>query len=89
MKVLTANRLKDGIAVWYTGTEWSENIAHAQSVTAAEQEAQLAEIGASAALNNEVVDVNLIEVSLVEGILTATRLREQIRSHGPSINYIK
>jgi hypothetical protein len=88
MKVLTANRLKDGVSVWYTGKEWSElfeksHIAHTQ-----DDESELTAIGTQAYANNEVVDVNLIEVKRDSGLLIATRLRERIRVDGPTIEYI-
>jgi Protein of unknown function (DUF2849) len=88
MKVLTANRLSDGIAVWYsTGNSWDVDIATAELVTDAAGEARLAAIGAAAYANNEVIDVNVIDAVLTDGKPAATKLRERIRAEGPTIDY--
>ncbi|TIT17423.1 MAG: DUF2849 domain-containing protein, partial [Mesorhizobium sp.] len=42
-------------------------------------------IGATAYANNEVVDVNLIDVTVVDGLVEPVRLREKIRAAGPTI----
>jgi Protein of unknown function (DUF2849) len=88
MKVLTANRLSDGIAVWYsTGNGWDVDIATAELVTDAAGEARLAAIGAAAYANNEVIDVNVIDAVLTDGKPAAAKLRERIRAEGPTIDY--
>jgi Protein of unknown function (DUF2849) len=85
MKVLTANRLIDGEAVWFsTDRRWSETLADAETVNDAAGEASLEAIGKAAYDNNEVVDVNLIDVTLVDGVIRPNRLREQIRAAGPT-----
>ena len=85
MKSLTANRLTDGEAVWFSVDQrWSETIAEAAIVNDAAGEARLEAIGTAACDNNEVVDVNLIDVQLVDGAIRPTRLREQIRAAGPT-----
>jgi Protein of unknown function (DUF2849) len=88
MKVLTANRLSDGIAVWYsTGKGWDIDIATAELVSDAEGEARLTAIGAAAYASNEVIDVNVVDAELTDGKPAATKLRERIRAEGPTINY--
>ncbi len=88
MKVLTANRLSDGEAIWFAGERgWSRRIEDAQAANDADGEARLAAIGADASARNEVIDVNLIDVTLAEGRLAAVKLREKIRAAGPTINY--
>ncbi len=87
MKVLTANTLTEGIAVWYGQSEWSLSIADAQVAADAAAESRLTTIGAMAYANNEVVDVNLIDVILKDGKPHPTRLRERIRADGPTIEY--
>ena len=58
MKVLTANRLTDGEAVWFSADQrWSETIADAEVANDAAGEARLEAIGKAAYDNNEVVDV--------------------------------
>ena len=87
MKILTANTLADGIAVWHSGTEWSFTIQDALVAADAEAENRLATLGALSFANNEVVDVNLIDVEIRNGKAHPTRLRERIRAEGPSIDY--
>jgi hypothetical protein len=88
MKVLTANRLSDGIAVWYSADKgWDVNIATAELVADPAGEARLTAIGAAAYANNEVIDVNVIDAALTDGKPAATKLRERIRAEGPTINY--
>ncbi len=85
MKILTANRLLDGEAVWLAPDHsWAENIQDAQIAEEPLLESKLEMAGKAALAKNEVVDVNLIDVRLVEGRIYPTRLREQIRAAGPS-----
>jgi Protein of unknown function (DUF2849) len=85
VKVLTANRLTDGEAVWFArDNRWSESMADSELATDADAEARLEAIGKAAFDNNEVVDVNLIDVQLVAGAIKPLRLREQIRAAGPT-----
>lgn len=85
MKVLTANRLSDGIAVWYAAGGWAETVGHADIAHDKAAEDRLEAIGAAAAANNEVVDVNLIDVDVIDGLAEPVRLREKIRAAGPTI----
>jgi len=84
MKVLTANRLHDGEAVWYAHGRWAETIDNADLAEDSQAEARLEAIGAEAFARNEVVDVALIDVALVDGAIEPLRLREKIRAAGPS-----
>ncbi|MGD9915572.1 MAG: DUF2849 domain-containing protein [Rhizobiaceae bacterium] len=85
MKILTANRLTDGEAVWYSASEgWSESIEGAELAEGQAGEDRLEAIGKAAYRNNEVVDVNLIDVQLVGGKIQPQRLREVIRAAGPT-----
>ena len=85
MKILTANRLTDGEAVWYgaDGT-WSETIEGAEIVRDKAGEARLEAVGQAAFAADEVVDVNLVDVELVDGSIAPLRLRERIRAAGPT-----
>jgi len=85
MKILTANRLTDGIAVWYADGGWAETVDHADLAHDKSAEDRLEAIGAKAYADNEVVDVNLIDVTVVDGLVEAVRLREKIRAAGPTI----
>ena len=84
MKSLTANRLSDGIAVWYANGGWAETIDNADIAHDKAAEDRLEAIGAEAQANNEVVDVNLIDVTGVDGAVEPVRLREKIRAAGPT-----
>jgi len=87
MKVLTANRLVDGEAVWHAaGRGWIETLEGAELARDKAAEERLAEIGKASYLRDEVVDVDLIDVDLVDGRIVPTRLRERIRAAGPSIH---
>ncbi|MEX3010297.1 DUF2849 domain-containing protein [Hoeflea sp. TYP-13] len=86
MKVLTANRLTDGIAVWLGANgEWLESIDTALIARHAEAADALDEAGKSAFNNNLVVDIDLIDVQEVDGEIYPIRLRERIRASGPTI----
>lgn len=84
MKILTANRLSDGEAVWYTEKGWAETITNSEVAADKDAEARLEAIGQAGILDNAVVDVNLIDVDLVCGEIVPTRLRERIRAAGPT-----
>jgi hypothetical protein len=85
MKILTANRLTDGEAVWYAADQgWSETIGGAEIARDKAAEEHLAAIGKAAYEANLVVDVELIDVNLVGGAIVPVRLRERIRAAGPT-----
>lgn len=84
MKVLTANRLTDGEAVWYANGGWAETVDNADLANDKAAEDRLEAIGAAAYADNEVVDVNLIDVTVVNGAVEPVRLREKIRAAGPT-----
>ncbi|MFK3692672.1 DUF2849 domain-containing protein [Agrobacterium tumefaciens] len=87
-KVLTANRLSDGIAVWLDANgEWTEKLQDALVARHAEAVASLEEIGKRDFSANKVVDVNIIDVVEEKGQLWPTRLRERIRAAGPTMHY--
>lgn len=85
MKVLTANRLTDGEAVWFAMDQsWAETIHVADVARDKAAEARLERIGQEGLARNEVVDVNVIDVDIVDGAIVPTRLRERIRAAGPT-----
>ncbi len=85
MKVLTANRLTDGEAVWFSADRrWVESLDLAEVVSDRAGEERLEAAGKAAYANNEVVDVDLIDVALAGGSIRPLRLREQIRAAGPT-----
>jgi hypothetical protein len=85
LQVLTANRLADGEAVWWSADHrWQELLPGAEIAHDAAAAARLEVIGKAAFAANLVVDVNLIDVELVEGEIAPLRLREKIRAAGPT-----
>jgi hypothetical protein len=85
MKVLTANRLLDGEAVWFANGAWVEGIEAAETAADKAQEQRLEEAGKQGLAANLVVDVNLIDVEFIDGSIHPVRLRERIRAAGPTI----
>jgi hypothetical protein len=85
MKILTANRLVDGEAVWYASGIWAEAIDGAEIAADKAGEERLEEIGKAAFAANLVLDVAIIDIELVDGAIRPTRLRERIRAAGPTI----
>lgn len=85
MKILTANRLTDGEAVWLAPDHsWSSDITHAQIAHDKLVEEKLERAGKAAFLKNEVVDVALVDIGIVDGAIRPLRLRERIRAAGPT-----
>jgi len=85
MKVLTANRLADGIAVWLGANgRWLEHIDHALIARHPEAVEALEQAGKSAFHDNLIVDVAVIDVDEVDGEIYPIRLRERIRANGPT-----
>ena len=83
-KILTANRLRDGETVYYTGSTWSPHAAEAKVVTTQEAADELANIGKAAYAANQVVDVNVVDVT-VNGEVKPAHIRELIRATGPTV----
>ncbi len=87
-KVLTANRLSDGIAVWLDANgHWVEDLQEAIVARHAEAVASLEAIGKRDFAENRVVDVAVVEVQEQDGKLWPLRLRERIRAQGPTMEY--
>ena len=87
-KVLTANRLTDGISVWLDANgEWATSLQDALVARHAEAVAALEAIGKQSLADNKVVDVNVIDVQDTNGVLWPLRLRERIRAEGPTMEY--
>lgn len=87
-KVLTANRLSDGIAVWLDASgQWTEKLQDAFVARHVEAESALENTGKQALADNLVVDVNIIDVEERNGTLWPLRLRERIRAEGPTMAY--
>ena len=89
LQILTANRLSDGISVWYdVDGRWNESIARSEIARNDEDAERLEAIGKQAFADNLVLDVNLIDVEEKDGLIRPLRLRERIRAEGPTIDYV-
>ena len=86
-KVLTANRLSDGISVWFSGAQWSVNIHDALVAADAASVSALEAVAASALSAGQHCDVVLIDVEQTANGVQPLKLREQIRAFGPTITY--
>lgn len=87
-KVLTANRLVDGVAVWLNASgAWTTSLQEALVARHAEAVAALEEIGKTSYADNKVVDVNVVDVQETNGKIWPLRLRERIRAAGPTMEY--
>jgi Protein of unknown function (DUF2849) len=88
-KVISANRLDDGIVV-YAGRDgsWSERLSHAKIFASkAEAEAGLL-VAQNDAKQNLVVEPVAVEVTEDASGLRAVTLREAIRARGPTIDFL-
>lgn len=85
VKVLTANRLRDGEAVWFGADgSWIETLEGAEVAETPELVEALEAIAARDIAANLVIDVAIIDVRSVDGALRPVRLRERIRAAGPT-----
>jgi hypothetical protein len=86
LKVLTANRLADGIAVWFgRQNRWVERVEDALSASAPEAVQALEEVAADTLAKGQHCDVVLIDVEETADGLRPLKLRERIRAQGPTI----
>jgi len=87
-KVLTANRLTDGISVWLGANgEWVASLKDAFLARHEEAVAAIVAAGDQALADNRIVDVNVIEIEETPSGPRPFRLRERIRAGGPTIDY--
>ena len=86
LQVVTANRLDDGLAVFYHEvTGWTVSIDQASVVENNSDANQLLDKASSEENQLIVVGPYLIDVKGQEGILQPVRYREMIRTLGPSV----
>ena len=87
-RVLTANRLTDGISVWLGANgEWTTSLRDAFLARHEDAVAAITAAGDQALADNRVVDVNVIEIEETPSGPRPFRLRERIRADGPTIEY--
>ena len=86
MRMIIANRLTDGLVVFYAGDgEWSVDIAAGQVITDATEEARAFAAAKADEDKCRVVDPNLIDVTLDGGSPRPVAIREAIRAFGPTV----
>ena len=81
MKLLTANRLTDGVTLWYTGSGWAEDGAHAAHIADEPAETLLAEWQTR---ETEVVAPYLIPITDRGTPVQREHVREFVRANGPT-----
>ena len=85
-QVVIANRLRDGIVVFLgTDHQWVEKLSDYSPAQSETEEEELARLGQEAADRQEIVDPTLIEVEEREGVLHAVKMREAMRTRGPTV----
>ncbi|SRR5690606_18052398 len=85
MKVLTASRLCNGEVVWLAADHsWTGSIDRAEVARDERTQEKLERAARAALLKNEVVDVSVVDVTVVNGAVRALRLRERIGITGLS-----
>lgn len=85
-QVLTANRLADGLVVFFTAAGlWSERIDEAVLALEPQAAAALEARGTEAVAANLVTGPYLFAAERVGGALRASHIRERIRALGPTV----
>ncbi len=86
-KVVTANRLIDGIAVFWTGARWSERFADAQALDAPSTVETAMAQAAREEASHRIVDAYAFEVIRERGRVIPARQRERVRcTGGPTVD---
>jgi sulfite reductase (NADPH) hemoprotein beta-component len=83
--ILLANDLLDGDVVFWTGSGWSDDPAHALVAYGSEQALALQEAATVALQSNKVVDAYLVDVTVSDtGLPVPNHFRERFKIRGPS-----
>ena len=85
LQVVTANRLRDGEVVFLGTRGWVLDIARATVAQAADEVKALEALARQSEAVNEVVDAYLVEVERRDDGLRPVKLREYLRTLGPSV----
>ena len=86
LNVITANRLRDGVVVfWSDAGKWSEEIHQAEIAQDGEWIAYLTKVGEVAEARNIIVDPYLVAVRRNENAIEPLHIREKFRTLGPSV----
>ena len=82
MKLLTANRLTDGLTLWFSTEGWTEDAAQAARLDDDAAETLLTEWKVR---ETEVVGAYLIPLSAADAPVQREHVREFVRANGPTI----
>ena len=86
-QVVTANRLRDGVVVfWAQDGRWAETIAEAECLEGADAAKAVLAAALRSEAENVVLDVYAVDVALKDGVPVPVRLREAIRAVGPTVH---
>ena len=86
MRMIIANRLTDGLVVFYKQAgDWTVDIADGLVIGGDADESRLLETAKADEDRCIVVDPNLIDVSVDGGSPRPTAIREAIRAFGPTV----
>ncbi|WP_417582510.1 DUF2849 domain-containing protein [Pelagibacterium sp.] len=84
MKILTGNELLSGAAVYFDADgQWVEQIQAARTFSKDEAEALEVAVAASKA-TGRIISLEAEDVEIINGVIHAKRIRERIRSEGPT-----
>lgn len=83
--IIIANRLTDGVVVYFTGSGWSEKVDLALK---SENDNFLIAEANDAVSGENILNIELVKIAADTPEITPTIMREKIRSHGPTINYL-
>ncbi|MCC3861195.1 DUF2849 domain-containing protein [Pseudemcibacter aquimaris] len=84
LKIITGNRLKDGVVVYFDGEKWSEDI---QFSLVSSDEDHLKKEALKTIDDENLISVEIIPVELSGSDIRPLSMREKIRSNGPTIEY--
>lgn len=87
MKIVTANRLRDGVAVYFTGHDWSESIREARVAHDSEHARALHDAAKAHEQDNRVIASYLIAVRLDGDTPQPIDKKERVRAVGPSVRH--
>ncbi|MGI9482505.1 MAG: DUF2849 domain-containing protein [Hyphomicrobiales bacterium] len=85
-KILTANRLSDGLVV-FLGVDnvWTRDINRAVLAREPNAEAALEKRGQAYEENHQVTGAYLVAATREDGVVTPVHIRERIRAQGPTV----
>lgn len=85
LNIISANRLTDGIVVYFTGLGWSENIENAL----VSENKDFLILAANQTISNEnLIGLELTIVDPEENNIQPKNMREKIRVTGPTVDYL-